>query len=74
MNDRDFAVLCELKARLHEMERRWPANRRVKELHEEGWRALCKLRGALNLSPEQLKILGAAPQGGGTDKPPPEED
>jgi hypothetical protein len=71
MNERDFAVLCDLKSRLHEMERRYPSNRRVKELHRDGWRALCKLRGALNLTEEQFKIL-SAPQGGGTNKP--EED
>jgi hypothetical protein len=68
MNERDFAVLCDLKARLQEMERRYPNNRRVKEMHREGWAALCKLRGALGITREQMKILGAAPQGGGTNK------
>lgn len=72
MNERDFAVLRDLKSRLVQMERHYPANRRVKDLHKLGWKALCKLRGALNLTEEQFAIL-AAPQGGGTPKTP-EED
>jgi hypothetical protein len=71
MNDRDFAVLCLLKDRIEEAERRFPMNAKFKELHRDGWRALCKLKGALGLTPEQMKILSAAPQGGGTNK---EED
>jgi hypothetical protein len=73
LNERDFAELCRLKARLEELERRFPMNAQLKSLHKEAFAALCKLRGALRMTEEQFKIL-ATPMGGGTDKPPPEED
>lgn len=73
MNDRDFAVLCELKDRLVDIEQRYPMNARAKELHKRAWFALCRLRGALNLTEEQFAVL-AAPQGGGTPKTHPDEE
>ena len=73
MEQADFAELCRLKERIEEAESRFPMNSRIKELHRDGWRALCKLRGALGLTDEQFKIL-SAPQGGGRPKTPPEEE
>ena len=73
MNDKDFAVLCDLRDRLHAMEKRYPNNRRVKELHRDGWRALCKLRRAMNMTDEQFREI-SMPQGGGRPKTPEDED
>lgn len=67
MNEQDFAVLLDLKARLEALEARYPMNQRIKKLHADGWRAFCKLRGALGVTDEQFAII-AMPQGGGTPK------
>jgi hypothetical protein len=64
MKEEDFAVLCDLKARLEALEQRFPMNGRIKKLHKDAFLALCKLRVALNLTDEQFITLG-----GGTDKP-----
>jgi hypothetical protein len=73
MNEADFAVLCGIKERLEQDERASPMSRAAKRRHRDAWRDLCKLRGALNLTEEQFKIL-ATPQGGGTPKTPPEDE
>lgn len=67
MNEQDFAVLLDLKARAEALEEHYPMNQELKKLHRNGFRALCHLRGALNLTDEQFTRL-ATPQGGGTPK------
>lgn len=71
MNDQRFELLRRAKRRLVAADALSPEARR---LHTMALRLVYEFRPELGLSDEQFRELIAAPQGGGTNKPPPEED